>query len=83
MKNKVTFIHKEPTENCFEILKSVIVEDQELKKYRIDKNTLIQNLPEEVVNKFLDFLGTDEDFRDFVLYMIKTGKLIIECKEEE
>jgi hypothetical protein len=74
-------IHKEPDEECYEILKSCIVEDQQLKKYRIDKNTLLQNLPEKIVNEFLDFLGTDEKHRSLMLYMIKKGSMVINCWE--
>jgi hypothetical protein len=76
-------IHKEPDEECYEILKSCIVEDHQLKKYRIDKNTLLQNLPEKIVNEFLDFLGTDERHRSLMLYMIKQGSLVINCWEDE
>ncbi len=52
---RINLIHKEKNEECFEILKSTIVEDKVLKKYKIDKDTLLKNLPEEVVNEFLDF----------------------------
>jgi hypothetical protein len=76
-------IHKEPDEECYEILKSCIVEDQQLKKYRIDKNTLLQNLPEKIVNEFLDFLGTDERHRSLMLYMIKKGSMVINCWEKD
>jgi hypothetical protein len=76
-------IHKEPDEECYEVLKSCIVEDQQLKKYRIDKNTLLQNLPEKIVNEFLDFLGTDERHRSLMLDMIKNGSLVINCWEED
>lgn len=76
-------IHKEPDEECYEVLKSCIVEDQQLKKYRIDKNTLLQNLPEKIVNEFLDFLGTDERHRSLMLDMIKKGSLVINCWEED
>lgn len=82
MKN-LQLIHKEKNEECMEILKSTIVEDHQLKKYRIDKNTLLQNLPEKIVNKFLDFLGTDERHRSLMLYMIKKGSLVINCWEDE
>jgi hypothetical protein len=82
MKN-LEIIHKEPNEECFEILKSTIVEDKELKKYRIDKDTLLHELPEEIVNEFLDFLGTDEQHRDLMLHMIKTGTLVIHCWDDE
>lgn len=79
---KVELIHKEPNEVCFEILKSKIVEDKVLKKYRIDKETLLQELPENIVNEFLDFLGTDEQHRNLMLHMIKIGTLIMECWED-
>ena len=81
--NKIQLIHKVPNEKCMEILKSYIIEDQQLKKYRIDKNTLLQNLPEKIVNEFLDFLGTDERHRSLMLYMIKKGSLVINCREED
>ncbi len=80
---RVELIHKEPDEECFEILKSTIIEDKELKKYRIDKDTLLHELPENIVNEFLDFLGTDEHYRNLMLYMIKSGSLIINCWEDE
>ena len=82
-KTKLQLIHKESNEECIEILKSCIVEDQQLKKYRIDKNTLLQNLPEKIVNEFLDFLGTDERHRSLMLYMIKKGSMVINCWEED
>lgn len=78
----VNLIHQEPNEKCFEILKSTIIEDKVLKTWRIDKDTLIQNLPEEVVNQFLDFLGTDEQHRSLMLYMIKKGSLVIICDDD-
>jgi hypothetical protein len=80
---KVDIIHKEPNEECFEILKSTIVEDKELKKYRIDKDTLLHELPEAVVNEFLDFLGTEERHRNLMLHMIKTGSLVMNCWEDD
>lgn len=80
---KLQLIHKEQNEECFEILKSTIIEDKELKKYTIDKDTLLQNLPEKVVNEFLDFLGAEEQYRDLMLYMIKKGSLVITCEDEE
>lgn len=79
---KIDLIHKEPNEECFEILKSTILEDKELKRYRIDKDTLLSELPEAVVNEFLDFLGTDEQHRNLMLHMIKSGSLIMECWED-
>jgi len=42
-----------------------------LKKYRIDKDTLLHELPENVINEFLDFLGTDKQHRNLMLYLIK------------
>ena len=60
-----------------------IIEDKELKKYRIDKDTLLQNLPEKVVNEFLDFLLKKGEFRELTLSMIKDGTLTIECMEED
>ena len=81
---KIDLIHKEPNEECFEILKSTIIEDKVLKKWTIDKDTLIQNLPEFVVNEFLDFLGQCDPFlRELNLRWIKEGKLKIHCEEEE
>jgi len=81
---KIQLIHKEKDEQCFEILKSCIVEDKKLKEYRIDKDTLLENLPERIVNEFLDFLGRREPvFRRIYLEMIKEGKLVITCEEED
>ncbi len=79
---KLNLIHKETNSNCFEILKSTIIKDEELKKYRIDKDTLLQNLPESIVNEFLDFLGRQGQFRELTLQMIKEGTLILECWED-
>lgn len=70
---QLQLIHQEPGEECFEVLKSCIVEDQQIKEYRIDKDTLLQNLPEKILNNFLDFLGPDDKFRQLMLYMIKKG----------
>lgn len=80
---KLQLIHKEQDEECFEILKSTIVEDKELKKYTIDKDTLLQSLPEKVVNEFLDFLGTDEKYRSLMLHLIKSGSLVMNCWEDD
>ena len=80
---RIDIIHKEQNEECFEILKSTIIEDKELKKYRIDKDTLLEELPESIVNEFLDFLGTDEQHRDLILYMIKKGSLVVHCWDED
>ena len=79
---RIKLIHQEKNEECFEILKSTIIEDVELKKYRIDKDTLLQNLPENVVNEFLDFLGTEKQHRDLMLHLIKSGSLVITCDED-
>lgn len=80
---RINLIHKEQNEECFEILKSTIVEDKELKKYRIDKDTLLHELPESIVNEFLDFLGTEEQHRNLMLHMIKTGSLVMNCWEDD
>lgn len=79
---RIDLIHKEKNEKCFEILKSTIVKDKDLEKYRIDKNTLLHELPEKVVNEFLDFLGQQGEFRDLTLYMIKSGTLVLHCWED-
>jgi len=79
---QVKLLHKEPDEKCFEILKSAIVEVQELKKFRIDKDTLLKNLPEEIVNDFLDFLGPVGKHRDLTLQLIKEGRIILHCWDD-
>jgi hypothetical protein len=77
---RVKLVHKDPRTDCMEVLKDTIVKDTDLKKYRIDKDTLIQNLPEVVVNHFLDFLsGYSRRNRDTILKMIKNGTLILDC----
>jgi hypothetical protein len=78
---RINIIHQEQDEECFEVLKSTIIEDKELKKYTIDKNILLKNLPEKVVNEFLDFLGTDKQHRELMLYLIKSGSLVIRCED--
>ena len=81
---RVELIHKEQNEECFEILKSTIVEDKELKKFRIDKDTLLHELPEWIVNEFLDFLsGFNREHRQLTLEMIKNGTLTLNCWEDE
>ena len=86
MKQKTTrinLIHKEKNEECFEILKSTIVKDKVLEKYRIDKDTLLQNLPEKVVNEFLDFISEQKgESRQLTLKWIKEGRIILECWED-
>ena len=80
---RINLIHKEPNEECFEILKSTIVEDKVLKKYKIDKDTLLKNLPEKVVNNFLDFILKQKgEFREITLQMIKDGTLILDCPDD-
>ena len=79
---KLLLIHQEQDSECLEVLKSCIVEDKHLKKYRIDKHTLLHKLPEKVVNQFLDFLGSDAQFRQQMLYMIKSGSLVITCEDD-
>ena len=79
----INLIHKEHNEECFEILKSTIVEDRVINKYRIDKDTLLHKLPEKIVNEFLDFIGSDDQHRSLMLYMIKSGTLIIECWDDD
>ena len=54
---RIQLIHREKDSDCFEILKSTIVEDKQIKDWTIDKDTLIQNLPESIVNEFPDFYG--------------------------
>ncbi len=80
---RINLIHKEKNEECFEILKSTIVEDKVLEKYRIDKDTMLQNLPEKVVNEFLDFISEQQgEYRQITLKLIKEGRLILECWED-
>ncbi len=79
---QIQLIHQETDSECFETLKSCIIEDKVLKTWRIDKDTLLHKLPEKVVNEFLDFLGSDVQFRQQMLYMIKSGSLVITCKED-
>jgi hypothetical protein len=80
---QLQLIHKEPDSKCLEVLKSCIIEDKALKTWRIDKHTLLHKLPEKVVNEFLDFLGSDAQFRQQMLYMIKSGSLVIICEEKQ
>jgi hypothetical protein len=80
---KIQLIHKEPGEECLEVVKSCIVEDTKLKEYKINKDTLLQNLPEKIVNDFLDFLGTDERHRSIMLSLIKRGTLVVTCTEDD
>jgi hypothetical protein len=79
---KVELIHKEKNEECFEVLLSAIIKSSELEKYKIDMDTLLHELPENVVNEFLDFLGRQGEFRELTLHMIKSGSLVIHCWEE-
>ncbi|NQU85236.1 MAG: hypothetical protein HQ541_05700 [Mariniphaga sp.] len=79
---RINLIHKEPDNHCFEVLKRSLVEDKELKKFGIDENTLLQNLPEKIVNNFLEFLGIDKKSHDLMLRLNKSGALIIEFEEE-
>lgn len=80
---RIKLIHKEENSDCMEILKDTIVEDQELKKYRINEHTLLQNLPEGIVNSFLDFLaGFKREEREITLRMIKNGTLELVCTED-
>jgi hypothetical protein len=79
---QIKLLHKEPNEKCYEILKSAIVEIKELKKFKIDKHTLLQNLPEEIVNEFLDFIGPVGKHRDITLQLIKEGRIILHCWDD-
>lgn len=78
---RVNLIHKEPDKECFEVLKRSLVKDQDLNKFRIDENTLLENLPEKKVNKFLKFLQIDRQARDLMLRFHKSGALIIKFEE--
>jgi len=78
---RVNLIHKEPDKECFEVLKRSLVEDKDLKKFRIDENTLLQKLPEKIVDKFLEFLQIDRQSRDLMLRLNKSGALIIKFEE--
>ena len=80
---QIKLLHKEPNEKCYEILKSAIVDDKELKKFSINKNTLLQNLPEKLVNEFLDFLGPVGQNRHVTVQLIKGGRIILHCWEDE
>ena len=80
---QIKLLHKEPNEKCYEILKSAIVDDKELKKFSITKNTLLQNLPEKLVNEFLDFLGPVGQNRHITVQLIKEGRIILHCWEDE
>lgn len=55
---------------------------QRIEKYRINKDTLLNNLPEKIGNEFLYLLGTDDQFCSLTLNMIKSDYLIIECWED-
>jgi hypothetical protein len=80
---QIKLLHKEPNEKCYEILKSANIDDNELKKFNINKNTLLQNLPEKLVNEFLDFLGPVGQHRILTLQLIKEGRIILRCWEDE
>ncbi|MCK3683977.1 hypothetical protein [Maribellus sp. YY47] len=80
---KIQLIHKEHHEECMEVLKSTIVKDEDLDKFTIDKDTLLHELPEPVINAFLDFLSSYRgELRQIALKMIKEGTLILECWED-
>ncbi len=54
-----------------------------MEKFRIDKDTLLQNLPEKIVNEFLDFISEQKgESRQLTLKWIKEGRLILECWED-
>jgi hypothetical protein len=52
------------------------------KKFNINKNTLLQNLPKELVNEFLDFLGPVGQHRIMTLQLINEGRIIFRCRED-
>ncbi|MFW6272554.1 MAG: hypothetical protein ACOC2U_02090 [bacterium] len=80
---KIQLIHKEPNQECFEIFKSTIVEDKQLKRYEINEHTLIENLPENVINSFLDFLsGFSLRHKAVILEEIKKGNISLECADD-
>ena len=81
---KVKLIHQEENSDCIEILKDAIVEEKELKKFHIDKHTLLQNLPEGIVNSFLDYIA---DFslkqKQLLLEMTKEGTIALNCWDDD
>ena len=72
-------MYKGKSEKCNEILKNTIIEDNELKKFGIDKVTLLHELPEKMVNEFLNFIGNQGEFRELILSMIKSGTWVLNC----
>ena len=78
---RILLIHKEPDKKCFEVLKRSLVDERDLKKFRIDENTRLQKLPEKIVDKFLKFLKIDGQTRVLMLHLNKSGALIIEFEQ--
>ena len=83
-KKRIQLIHKEPEEECMEVLKSAIVAEKQLKEFNIDEHTSLHKLPEGIVNSFLDFIA---DFtlkqKQFLLEMIKDGVIILTCWDDD
>lgn len=71
-----------PPPPCIEYVKKMIEKDEQSGKYIIPQNLDMTDIPQKVVDSFLDFINKfafDKGVQQVILQQIKEGNLVIEC----
>jgi hypothetical protein len=69
-----------PLSDCQKKLQPIIQKDKE-GKYFIPQDLMLQHLPQEVVDSFLDFINQlPKELHSTLLEQIKSGKIQIVCE---
>jgi O-methyltransferase involved in polyketide biosynthesis len=69
-----------PLSDCQKKLQPIIQKDKE-GKYFIPQDLMLQHLPQEVVDSFLDFINQHSpEHQSILLELIKSGKIKIVCE---
>ena len=69
-----------PPPPCIEYVKKMIEKDEKSGKYIIPQNLDMTDIPQKVVDSFLDWLNKFSEWeQQIMLKAIKEGHLVIEC----
>lgn len=71
---------------CSEYIKEILEFDQTTESYRIPQNLDLSQLPEGIIDAFLDLIHSmsfSPDEEKGFYKLIKEGKIIVECNDDE
>jgi len=75
-------MHSIPPPPCIEYVKKMIEKDEQSGRYIIPQDLDMTDIPQKVVDSFLDFINKfefDKGVQQVILEQIKEGNLVIKC----